>query len=284
MSAPHLYQPNPQIEQLVARIEEMAVLPHVVNTVLELTENESALGDLERIIVVDPGFSTRLLAAANSDLSEPRGKVTSIRDAVSLLGFKQIKQIAMRMGFFDMFGGKNDRNSLRRRAWWRHSIDTAISCQWLASESGALPPGEAYTYGLLHYIGKPILDHLDPSGYERVEELVAKDGMYDLDAEVKVFGGHHVWVAMGACQKWQLPEPLVAALDYRSDTADDGLNPVGAACTALGSAIAHAAVEGPGTQPLPVRTFAHFGFASEQADDLLDRAISVIASARSSHA
>lgn len=282
MSAPFLNSQTDEIAKLIEQIEELAVLPHVVYKVLELSATtDTAATELERTIVVDPGFSTRLLTLANSAFYALPKRVTSIREAVAFLGFKQIRQMAMTVGFFDMFVGKNDRGSLRRRAWWRHSIDTAVSCRWLATESRRLAADEAYTCGLLHYLGKPLLDRHDPVGYEQVERLVAEGGWTEIDAEREVFGGDHVQVAMGACAKWRIPETIVAALDYVSPPDPEGINPIGAACVALGSAFAHAAVDGPSSCTLPVDRLKWFGFAVEEADDYLERAIQVIASSRS---
>ncbi len=282
MSAPFLSEPKRSIEKLIQRIDEIAVLPHVIYKVLEQSATtDTAASELEKTIIVDPGFSTRLLALANSEFYGLPNKVTSIRDAVNFLGFKQIRQLAMKAGFFDMFVGKNDKESLRRRAWWRHSIDAAISCRWLASESRTLPPDEAYTSGLLHYIGKPLLDRHDPSGYDRVEQLIAQHGWDEAVAERDVFGGDHVEVAMGACTKWSLPEPLIASLSYREEPEPGTSNAPGMACVALGSGIASGAVEGPNAPALPEWALQTLGFDPKRAEDLLERAIRVIASSRS---
>lgn len=282
MSADFLPEPNKAIDKLIERVDEIAVLPHVVYKVLEQSATtDTAAVELERTIVVDPGFSTKLLTLANSAFYGLPRKVTSIRDAITFLGFKQIRQLAMTVGFFDMFVGKNDKESLRRRAWWRHSIDTAICCRWLAGESRKVPPDEAYTSGLLHFIGKPLLDRHDPTGYEQVEHLMATQGLDDLSAEQEVFGGDHIEVAIGACTKWRLPEQLVSPLSYRVEPPEDEPYRAGRSCVALSSAISSAAVDGPGSIPLPEWAMRTLGFDVEKADDLLDRAISTIASSRS---
>jgi HD-like signal output (HDOD) protein len=281
MSANFLSQSERPIDQLIERIEDVAVLPHVVYKVLELSAStDTAATELERTIVVDPGFSTRILALANSAFYGLPKRVTSIREAVAFLGYKQIRQMAMTVGFFDMFVGKNDRESLRRRAWWRHSIDTAICCRWLAGESRKLPQEEAYTCGLLHYIGKPLMDRHVPGGYERVEQLVMTAAYTELEAEHQVFGGDHIEVAIAACTKWRLPESLVAALSYHDVPTPESLNAPGSACVALGSAIACSAVDGPGTI-LPTWALTMLGFAVDQAEDLQERAVAKIAASRS---
>ena len=114
---------SPDLNALMARMRDLAVLPHVVYKVLEISGNsDSSTAEVERTIVVDPGFSSKLLTVANSAYYALPRKVTSIREAILFLGFKSIRQIAMTVGVYDMFIGKTDAESMRRRTWWWASI------------------------------------------------------------------------------------------------------------------------------------------------------------------
>lgn len=279
MSAQYVASHPDSLEKLVSRIDEIAVLPHVVYKVLELSATtDTAASALERAIVIDPGFSTRLLTLANSAFYGLPRRVTSIREAVTFLGFKQIRQLAMTVGFFDMFVGKNDRESLRRRAWWRHSIDSAVCCRYLAQQTRLMPPDEAYTCGLLHYIGKPLMDRFTPGAFDQVEAPV-DSGASERASEQAVFGFDHIHVGYAACQKWRLPETLLDGIDY--DQPDNPEAAVASAIVAVGSAIARSIVDGPNAAPLPEWALAILQFAPDQADDLIERATEVLASAQS---
>ena len=279
MSAQFAATTSETLDKIVSRINEIAVLPHVVYKVLELSATtDTAASALERAIVIDPGFSTRLLTLANSAFYGLPRRVTSIREAVTFLGFKQIRQLAMTVGFFDMFVGKNDRESLRRRAWWRHSIDTAVCCRYLAQQTRALPPDEAYTCGLLHFIGKPILDRFHPGGYDQVDALTAS-GVSVRAAEQAVFGCDHITVAYAACQKWRMPETLLDGIDY--DRSEDTDVPKASAIVAVATAMATSIVDGPSSAPFPDWALAHLSYTPDQADDLIERATEVLASAQS---
>lgn len=249
-AAPNLNH-NPQLDAILERVNEVAVLPHAVYKILEISGNgNAAASELERAIVVDPGFSTRLLAHANCAFYGLPKRVTNIKDAIMFLGFKQIRQMAMTVGFFDLFAGKNDKESLRRRTWWRHSIDTAICSKWVAAETKRIPSDEAYTVGLLTSIGKTILDRSQSGAYEKVEPLIAA-GMTALSAETSVFGCNHVEVGQGACRKWGLPDPIVLPLDYFTpvEPGDEFAAHIGA--VHFGHVAALAAVEGPAGHEVP---------------------------------
>ncbi|HXH59835.1 MAG TPA: HDOD domain-containing protein, partial [Fimbriimonadaceae bacterium] len=127
MSALPAGQGNEAVEIVLASTKEVAVLPQVVYKIMEMTSStDSSAAMLERAIIIDPGFSTKILTQANSAYYALPRKVTSIKEAVAFLGFRAVRQLAMAVGVFDLFLGKTDAESIRRRGWWRHSLDTAL--------------------------------------------------------------------------------------------------------------------------------------------------------------
>ena len=214
MSALPTGHPNPAIEKVISRTREVAVLPQVVYKIMEMTAStDSSASLLEKSIVIDPGFSAKILTQANSAYYALPRKVTSIKEAVAFLGFRSVRQLAMAVGVFDLFVGKTDRESMRRRGWWRHSLDTAVCCRLVATKLGLRNADEAYTVGLLHYIGKTLMDRSNSADYEKVMLLIEK-GATDVQAERAVFGCDHVEVGMAATAIWGFPDVLVQGMDY----------------------------------------------------------------------
>jgi HD-like signal output (HDOD) protein len=274
---------NPQLKALVDKIDELAVLPHVVFKVLEISgDTDSPASEMERAIIVDPGFSTKVLSLANSAMYGLPRKVTSIKEAVTFLGYRAVRTLAMTVGVFDLFVGKTDVQSLRRRQWWRHSVDTAVCARWLATTSGKVRPDDAYTSGLLHNIGRTLLDKGGGTDYSTVQQLI-DGGLSDWDAETKVYGCDHVDLAIAAARKWGFPDELMAGLDYLEEPKDVDADPLRRACTALGSAIATLVTTGRSgdaadlSGKLPAWAMQVLGFDAEKADSLVEdgsRAIS----------
>lgn len=261
---------NQALEAILSRVNEIAVLPHAVYKILEISGSDSgAVGELERVIKVDPGFSTRLLAHSNCAFYGLPKKVTSIKDAVMFLGFKSVRQMAMTVGFFELFAGKNDKESLRRRAWWRNSLDTAIAAKMLAEKTKQMDADEAYTIGLLHLVGKTILDRANPGAYEKVEALVAS-GMNDCAAEQAVFHCDHVDVGCGACSKWCLPTTIVEGLNYTS--SHQSQSPVGA-IIAMAATIAETALRGQDAQSVPEWALDVLGIPYEEGHAWIERGV-----------
>jgi HD-like signal output (HDOD) protein len=242
---------NPRLQALLTKIDGLAVLPHVVFKVLEISGSaESPASEMERAIVVDPGFSSKVLVLANSAAFGLPKKVVSIKEAVMFLGFRTVRNLAMTVGTFDMFVGKNDKESLRRRCWWRHSVDTAVAARYIATRTRATAPDEAYTCGLLHLIGKTLLDRSGSKEYDLVGKLVSL-GATERQAERAVYGCDHVQVSTGAALKWSLPQSLVEGLRYLDPAANDAPAAKLRACTAMGTILAGWARNGTEKGELP---------------------------------
>jgi HD-like signal output (HDOD) protein len=265
---------------LVSKMTELAVLPHVVFKVLEISgSTDSAASEMEQAITIDPGFSAKVLTYANSSHLALSRKVTSIRDAIVYLGFKAVRETAMTVGVFDMFVGKNDKESLRRRAWWRHSVDTGVSCRYIAELTKKLDPAEAYTCGLLHYIGKTLLDRFGAEDYEVVEKRVAV-GSSDLEAELRTYGCTHEDVADAAGKQWGLPASVVESFRYTVPQPREGGTVRYSSCVALGSAMANMYLQGSGDcEKLPEWALEELEIERSEAHALFERTVEKIAAA-----
>ncbi|HWD38492.1 MAG TPA: HDOD domain-containing protein [Fimbriimonas sp.] len=228
----------------MARTNELAVLPHVVHRVLEITSVDDCVGrDLEKTILIDPGFSSKVLVLANSAAFGLPRRVSSVREAIMFLGYRTVRSVALTVGLFDVFVGKTDQSSMRRREWWRHSVDTAVCGRCIAMSSDQIPLEDAYTSGLLHLIGKSFMDRHGGMEYELVEEMI-EGGASDLAAERAVYGCDHCEVAIEAARRWDLPLSLQSGLNYLQPALPN--DPFGSlrACTIVATRMASRAKHG----------------------------------------
>ncbi len=232
------------VAKILSGGKDLAALPQVVFKVMEITGSDTgSAAELERVIVVDPGFSAKLLTIANSaQFALPR-KVNSIKEAVMYIGVRQVRQTAMAVGVFDMFLGKTDAESRRRRVWWRHSVDTGTAARVLSEQFGWCDPNMAYTAGLLHWCGKTVLDKANPGDYEKVL-MVAERGAPVWQAESVVFGCDHRDIAIASAHQWGFSPELADGLHYyaRPDDSTRGSNL--AAAISVAASVADIALTG----------------------------------------
>lgn len=230
--------PKPTLNQIMVRVGEIAAMPQVVYKIIELTGTTStAAKAIDDAISIDPGFSSKVLILANSAFYALPRRVTSIREAATFMGFKTIRQLAMTVGVFDMFVGKTDAGSMRRRTWWRHSVDTAVCAKTIGAYVSNIEPEDAYTCGLLHDVGKSLLDRYAEGNYEQVEQFISA-GVDNLIAERAVFGCTHSELGGAATRHWKLPAMIVEGVEHHHGPAT-GAYKEHVAVTCLASEFAH---------------------------------------------
>lgn len=267
-------QPDP-LYGLVPAIDELPVLPQVAFRIMDLTDGDLGSASFLHTVMLDPGFCARVLAKANSSGFRLLREVTSIREALEVVGAHGVQEIAASTRRYSNFAGKTDAASLRHRAWWRQSVDSAVCCGWLFADRGAGSQESGYTAGLLHYAGKLILELSNPEAYDRfdershsVEEVIA--------FECQSFGYDHAQVSSAAATVWGLPQSLVGALDYVR--REDGNK--GRASLAIASHIAKLAVNGSEANgiSLPDWALCTLGVSPADAHVLISQGIGEIAS------
>jgi HD-like signal output (HDOD) protein len=247
--------------------------------VLEISATcDAPIVEIERVITVDPGFSSKVLVVANSAAFGLPKKVVSVREAVAFLGFNSVRNIALTVGVFDFFVGKTDKESLRRREWWRHSVDTAVCAKWLAMETRRLRPDDAYTCGLLHLIGKTLLDRFGGHDYAEVASVKERAEVDDVEAERKVYGCDHTDVAVAITCKWGLPATLAAGLGYLTEPPDGEEYGVLRACTAVSAFVARTAKgTAPESETVPFWAMEQMMLHPDKMSSIVERGAQAIA-------
>jgi putative nucleotidyltransferase with HDIG domain len=177
--------------------------PQVAIRILQLTNNEDvSMSQLSALISSEPAFSSEVLTIANSALYSGRFPVTSVLQAVAVLGTKNLRGLCLTVGVRAYLGDSLNNQSLR--AMWRHSLACALIAQQLA-RAGSMPSGEAYTAGILHDIGRLALAVISAKEYASLLETHIGSASSVLQAERDLFGFDHCEVGQHLIRDWKLP-------------------------------------------------------------------------------
>ncbi len=226
------------LEQLVASVDDIPALPSVTVQVIKLTEDpDSTVEDINRVINQDQGLTAKVLRLANSAYYGFPRRIRTVTEATVLLGFQTIKSLALAASVSEVLSREMQGYALQAGELWRHSQAVAISCRMIAKAVKFRNQEEAYTAGLLHDIGKVILNQHLKEAYREVVQAIESNGTSFPEAEESILGFTHAQVGSRIAEKWNLPEALVEAIACHHEPSAARIDPMLTAIVHLGDAV-----------------------------------------------
>jgi HD-like signal output (HDOD) protein len=213
---------NTELLNLVDCIEHLPVLPSTtVQLVHILGDKKTPIEDVINVIQYDQNLTLQVLKLCNSAYFGLARQISSLREAVIYLGSRQIMQIVMGIHCNAMLQQPQKGYGLLAGMLWRHSTAVALISEKLGrlkeNEKNMPSAGLLFTSGLLHDIGKVILDQLLSQSYVHVLERLS-DGHTTFDqAEQEVLGYSHTDVGEMVMLHWQLPSSIAAVGRYHHE-------------------------------------------------------------------
>jgi len=172
--------------------------------------NLNSIGDA---IQKDPDLTARLLRLANSPFFGFANRLSTVAEAVSLLGIQQIQDMIVASSVLEQFKGVPD-NLVNKDSFWRHSLAVGITARLLAMERRLPKPDKFFVAGLLHDVGRLVLMLQAPEAAQAVFELYQCEKILLRDAEKKILGYDHQQIAAELLQSWSYPAALVQAVAF----------------------------------------------------------------------
>ncbi len=201
-------------------LRELPVFPPITTKLLQLLSNDEAqIHKLVELLRSDAAFTAEVLRRANSPLYGLRAQVSGLQQAVLLLGFDQMRSLAMAISMGSYLKPAMRIAALRR--CWRHSIATAILCEEIA-KAMRIETDRAYTAGILHDIGLLGLMVNYPNEYANLL-VVTDENSFDLRlVERAQFDVDHCEAGAWLAKQWNFPEEIQNAARYHHDEPKPG--------------------------------------------------------------
>lgn len=207
-----------KLKSIVKKIDDLPTLPVVVSKILQVVgATKTASKDLADVISKDPSLSAKILRMANSSFYGLRNEVSSINHGVVILGFHTIKYLALGASSLNSIKKKNMTVSLSEEKFWEHSIACGICARLIASKTGYPVPEEAFVAGLIHDVGKLLLDKFLSTDYKKAILFSREKKRTLFEAEKKIVGVTHTTIGKWLSEEWGLPSPLTYAITYHND-------------------------------------------------------------------
>jgi putative nucleotidyltransferase with HDIG domain len=199
----------------ISRIEEISTLPQVMQEVLAAVMDESTSAqDLAREISSDPALTGKILKIANSAFYGFHRRISSMAQAIVILGYREIRSIAVTLSISDMFRTRHSRSGLDRMKLWEHSIATAILADCIRERCCPDADG-AFVCGLLHDMGIFVFDQYFSDEWAPVYIQCIQQGDRPLvELEQEILGLSHAKVGYLLAERWNLPAEVSQAIAY----------------------------------------------------------------------
>ncbi len=189
---------------MAGRLVGAKPFPAAARRLAELVRNEASKNDeIIEVLEQDPGLSAKLLKLVNSAALGLRSRCNTVRHAVTLLGHKQLNQMAITAAALDLFYS----DSAHATQVLKHSAVVGAFCRYLGAHL-SLPAEELFTAGVLHDIGKLMLLDTLGSGYSALLDQVDghADALHVLERADQGFD--HAVLAAHVLKEWRIPDPI----------------------------------------------------------------------------
>ena len=243
-------------QELVAKVKNLPPVSYAALQLVNLLEQPAVSnGEVVQVLKCDYVLTAKLLRACNSPYFGLEEPVSSVDQAVFLLGHQQILHIVLTLAFGSAMVVPLPAYAVEANELWRHSLITATAAEIIAGEITVLnvDTSVAFTVGLLHDIGKLVLGQaLTPEHQADIRRRVEENRISRAEAEMEVLGTDHSEVGGRLLQEWRLPDDVVEAVANHHRPVLEPL-PRLSVLTHLANCIAHLSGSAPGWDGYAVR-------------------------------
>jgi len=199
-------------ENKLQAVKKLPTLPTIATQLLELLGHvEVSMQEISRLMEVDPAITAQILKVANSAYYGLRSKVDTVPRALVVLGVNEITNIILSLSLFKSFpnAGASD---FDRKAFWTHSGVVGFLSRFFAQRFAVPTHGEEFTAGLMHDIGKIVLDQYFHEAFH--EAIVQMEGHTEPGWQIErnLLGMNHADVGAWLGTRWEIPQNILEAV------------------------------------------------------------------------
>jgi len=192
----------------IESIDTLPTIPGVLKKLLKLVGDQKvSLNDIGHFVSSDPVLTTKVLKMVNSPVYGFPGRISSVSQAVLLLGLNVVKGLLLGVSVFELM-------QKSMVGLWEHSVGCSIVARLIARKKGLKEPEEVSVAGLLHDIGKVIMTLQFSEEYAEAVKSAENRGVLILEAEREVFSVTHANTGAWMTKKWRFPGNLTEAIEY----------------------------------------------------------------------
>ncbi len=201
-----------KINRIMAQVKSFPGMPATAAKLLKILEDaDSTAAQIEEVLRYDAGLTANILKLTNSAYFGIPSKVSSVKQAIVMLGWKRLLQLVMTMCMSTVMKKPVVGYDLSQGELWAHSLAVSVAAEAVVKALKIPEAEEVFTAALLHDVGKLVLGGFVKDELAQINAMVAKDIPFEV-AEYMVIGTDHAEVGARILKKWDFPEGLVNAV------------------------------------------------------------------------
>jgi HD-like signal output (HDOD) protein len=205
-------KPTPeQIQAAIGHVESFSPAPRILGRALVLMRDAQCDVDtVAGLIRGDPALAGEIIRIANSAYFSGEQRVQSVEHALQRIGFREAMRLLTLAVSRIVTLGNLSYYSIAAEDFWAESLFNGLFMEELARTTGAAETGDAYTAGLLRYIGRLAINQsIDACGggvcWLGTETLT--------QWETDNVGLTHAAAGAMLLRRWKFPEEMVVACE-----------------------------------------------------------------------
>lgn len=214
------------VRHCLETLDSLPTLPQIaLETIKRALRPGASAEGLAEMVELDPPLAALVLKTANAPYHGRTGNITSLKTALSRVGYAVLHGIALSISTLDLFSDRKVDYGLDLEALWAHSLETAL---WARELAGRLTPPvseeEAFVAGLLHDIGKVFLCSQMKERYGSIVSRAAREKIRLIHAERESLGYDHADVGRWILESWKIPALYRSVVQHHHNPPQDILD------------------------------------------------------------
>jgi HD-like signal output (HDOD) protein len=203
-----------ELSAAVLAVKDLPAMTDIVGDFLASVQDPDwTAKSVAAIIARDPAVTACVLKVANSSYYSFQRQVSSVENAVAMLGLKTVKSLVLAASVKSL----NRRFGLIEKLLVEDSIGSALAARTVALKIGKIDPEEAFLAGLMRHIGKIAMNNLEPENYAQVIQGVYNEEATLATLERKYFPYTHAAIGAALLDQWNFAPQLVATALFHEE-------------------------------------------------------------------
>lgn len=196
-------------------IENLPTLPVIIQQIQKLITNpRSNMNQIATVISKDQAIASRVIRLVNSAFYGLRRRISSIQQAIVILGLNTVKNLTIGVSVIKTFNDQTQRSFFDREQFWLHSFCCASCAKLIATRLNRPEPEDYFIVGLLHDIGILIEDQFFHQNFSQIMKESQDEQRGFIGAENRIMGITHCEIGEYMSRKWKLPDFIAYTMRF----------------------------------------------------------------------